>query len=50
MIQIANDIFVYIQLIRPMRSANCRQGSWSIYIMEEKSMCVSLWMKMRSHF
>ena len=49
MIQTANDILCYIQNIRPMRSANCQQGSWSIYIMEEKSMCVSLWMKMRSH-
>ena len=48
MIQTANDIFV-LHNIRPMRSANCQQGSWSIYIMEEKSMCVSLWMKMRSH-
>ena len=49
MIQTANDIFVLHTAIRPMRSANCRQGSWSIYIMEEKSMCVSLWMKMQSH-
>lgn len=49
MIQTANDIFVLHTAHTTMRSANCRQGSWSIYIMEEKSMCVSLWMKMQSH-
>ena len=49
MIQTANDIFVLHTAHTTYAFRKLPTGSWSIYIMEEKSMCVSLWMKMRWH-
>ena len=49
MIQTANDIFVLHTAHTTYAFRKLPTGQLSIYIMEEKSMCVNLWMKMRSH-